>query len=82
MIIHGQLTEGTVNEIRRGGGRDFELESCFIQTEGGKISSNELLILLYQAYGGEPFEMNISPSDTKPVTNLLHRQFLSDKLSG
>ena len=80
MNIHGRLTDATYEQIKQGAVRDFELEANFIKTDGGVISSKELLVLLYQAYGSKPFNMSIEPSDKEPQTNPFHREFLSDKL--
>ncbi len=80
MVIHGQLTKETFEQIKSGAVSEFPLESDFIKTDGGIISSQELLVLLYQAYGDKPFTIRVEPSDKIPQTNLFHREFLSDKL--
>jgi hypothetical protein len=70
----------TYDQIKAGAVRDCPLTSDFIRTDGGVISSHELLVLIYQTFGDKPFNIEITPSDTKPQTNPFHREFLSDKL--
>ena len=80
MRIHGQLTKETYEQIKAGAGATFPLTENFIKTEGGIISADEFLVLLFQAYGQKPFIILVSPSEEEPKANLFHREFLSDKL--
>lgn len=80
MRIHGQLDRETYRQIQAGAVSEFPLEWDFIRTGGGPVSSHELLVLLYQAYGDKPFIITVEPSDVEPRSNPFHREFLSDKL--
>lgn len=80
MLIHGQLATETCEQIKAGAVTEFPLGDDFIRTEGGVISSQELLVLIWQTFKGNPFIITIEATDKPPIANPLHREFLSDKL--
>ena len=80
MKIHGQLMKDTYEQIKAGAVSEFPLEDDFIQTPGGPISSKELLVLLYQEFGDNPFIITAESTTTEPKVNRFAVPFVSDKL--
>ena len=80
MRVHGQLMKDTYEQIKAGAVSEFPLESDFIQTPGGPISSQELLVLLYQEFGDKPFIITVESTDKEPKVNRFAVPFVSDRL--
>lgn len=78
--VHGQLMKETVEQLADGGGTEFPLTENFIQTVGGPLSTEEILILIYQEFKDKPFVITVEPSDTEPKPQRFVSQFVSDKL--
>lgn len=80
MRIHGQLTKETYKQIKGGAVSEFPLEHDFIQTQGGPLSSHELLVLFYQEFGEKPFVLTAESTQESPKVNRFAIPFMSDKL--
>ena len=80
MRIHGQLMRDTYEQIKAGAVSEFPLESDFIQTPGGPISSQELLVILYQEFGDKPFIIITEHTDIEPKVSHYTAAATSDKL--
>ena len=78
--IHGQIMKETVEELAAGGGSEFPLESDFIQTVGGPLSMQEILILIYQEFKDKPFIITVEPSEVEPKLNRYVAAGVSDQL--
>lgn len=80
--LHGQLTSGTLDDIKNGADKEYPRErDFFIKTQAGYLSMSEVIRLIEIEFKDKPFVLSVRNSNTEPQINRYYSEVMSDVIA-